>query len=249
MLNFFKKPKLKFVSLIPEVAKQMPIEPANKISFKWAKAMIDSMKESKAQTPPGTAFRHVARCPGIALVSRTGWVQRNYQDIYIKTDGSGGFSWKTPLDQSTLINDHEFKFPYVGHHSGNMTEPFGILKPHTMPTVVKIQSPWVVSVPKGYYLLCMPIPYSDDNRFTASVGLIDGDAGINFLNVQLFWHVLNGEEVIPAGTPLAHYFLIKKEKVDAEVSAVDSSTLDELRLRRLVLDSQFIQSYSKLKGL
>ena len=117
-----------------------------------------------------------------------------------------------------------------------------------MATMIKINSPWVVTVPKGYYLLCMPIPYSDDNRFTASMGLIDGDAGINFLNVQMFWHCLDSEEVIPAGTPLAQYFLIKKEDINVEVAPYTKDTLRGLRNRRLLLDSQFSRKYNSLKN-
>lgn len=247
-MNFFRKPKLKFECLIPEVAEQMPIIPARKISFRWAKDMIENMKNTQHLWSANVQHTHVAKCPGIALVSRQGWIQRSYQDIYIKTNGTNNFTWNTPLDQSTITVDHEWKYPYINYHPGTDTEPYGILKPNTMATMVKIDSPWVVTVPKGYYLLCMPIPYQDDNRFTASAGLIDGDAGINFLNVQLFWHCLDSEEVIPAGTPLAQYFLIKKEKVDVEIGSYNNQTLKNLRSRRLKLDSLYNRKYQSLKS-
>ncbi len=243
----FKKPKLKFECLLPEVAEQMPIVPAGKIQYQWAKKMIKNMREESIKCPMNAQHTHIAKCPGIALVARQGWVQKSYQDIYIKTDANGGFEWNTPLDQTQLTVDHEWNFPYITYHPSTDTEPYGILKPNTMSTVIKINSPWVVTVPKGYYLLCMPIPYHDDNRFTASIGLIDGDAGINFLNVQLFWHVSNSEEVIPAGTPLAQYYLIKKENIDTEIGPYTSSTLKGLRKRRLSLDSMFNRKYINLK--
>lgn len=254
MISFIKKlfknnsqPSLRFVCLIPEIAKQMPIEPAKKANFNWSKKMAASLKQARDEIDKGQMVRHVARCPGISLVSNVGWIQKTYQDIYIKTDGTGGFEWRTPIDQSSLITQHEFKFPYVGHHSPNNTEPFGILKPNTLPTIIKIQSPWIVYVPKGYYLMCMPIPYHDDNRFTSTFGLIDGDAGVNFLNVQLFWHCLNSEEVIPAGTPVAQYFLIKKEITDVQISSFTEPNLEDLRYRRILLESEFFQSYPKLR--
>ncbi len=224
----------------------MPIEPATKTNYKWAKDMINSFKAIKEEAGIGRKFTHVAKCPGIALVSRQGWIQRNYQDIYIKTDSNGGIEWRTPLDQSTLVQ-HDFNYPYVALHSRQDMEPYNLIKPSTYHSVIKIQSPWFVKVPKGYYLLCTPIPYNDDNRFTSSMGLIDGDAGINFLNVQLFWHVSAGEEVIKAGTPLAQYFLIKKEKVETEVREYTEDDLKDLRYRRVVLETHFLQSYSHLK--
>ena len=246
-MDFFKKPKLKFECLIPEVAEQMPIVSASKVQYQWAKKMVENMREDKSQCPMNFQYTHIARCPGISLVARQGWIQRSYQDIYIKTDGNGNFNWNTPLDQTTLTSEHRWTYPYVTYHPGIDTEPYGILKPSTMAAVIKINSPWVVTVPKGYYLLCMPIPYHDDNRFTASIGLIDGDAGINFLNVQLFWHCLNSEEVIPAGTPLAQYYLIKKENVNVEIGSYTENTLKGLRKRRMMLDSRYNRKYVDLK--
>lgn len=248
MINtFFKKtPVLEFSCLIPEIAKSMPIEEASKISFRWARLMVESFKNIKDQVGIGKKFIHIAKCPGIALVSRQGWIQKNYQDIYIKTDGVGGIEWRTPLDQTTLVQ-HEFSYPYVSFHSDQDMEPYNLIKSGTVQNVIKIQSPWIVKVPKGYYLLCTPIPYNDDPRFTASMGIIDGDAGINFLNVQLFWHVTAGEEVIKAGTPLAQYFLIKKEKSETNVREYNEQDLKELRYRRLTVEKSFLQGYSNLK--
>lgn len=246
MIFFNKKPKLEFVCLIPEVAKSMPIEPASKSNFHWSRKMIESFKEIKEKIGIGNKLTHVAKCPGISLISNQGWIQRNYQDIYIKTDSAGGISWKTPLDQTNLTN-HDFNYPYVSFHSRQDMEPYNLLKPSTFHSVIKIQSPWVVKVPKGYYLLCSTIPYNDDNRFTASMGIIDGDAGINFLNIQLFWHILEGEEIIKAGTPLAQYFLIKKEKTETVSRSYNDTDLSDLRYRRLILETQFLQNYSHLK--
>ena len=226
----------------------MPIEPASKVSYNWAKEMINSFKNIKEQAGPGVKFTHTAKCPGIALIARQGWVQKTYQDIFIKTDRSGNIEWRTPLDQSKLMV-HDFSYPYVNLHSRQDLEPYGLIKPDTFPIVIKIQSPWTVKVPAGYFLLCSPIPYNDDSRFTATMGLIDGDAGINFLNAQLFWHVQEGQEVIPAGTPIAQYFLIKKEKIDVEIRGYTDEDLNDLRLRQVVVESSFLQSYSKLKFL
>lgn len=243
-----KQPEIKFVCLIPEVAKAMPIVPASKIHYKWAKKAADDFKQQRDSAGVAGSVRHIARCPGIAKVAKVGWVQRSWQDISIQTDGTGGFGWGTPINQSTMTVGHEFKWDYVSHHSADSIEPFGLIKNGTLPTIVKIQSPWIVYIPKGYYLMCIPIPYSDDPRFTSTIGLLDGDHGPIFLNAQLYWHCLDSQEVIPAGTPLAQYYLIKKEEITEVVSAVTESEVEDLRLRRVVVDSQFMPTYSKLKS-
>jgi hypothetical protein len=91
-------------------------------------------------------------------------------------------------------------------------------------TLIKIQTPWFVTVPKGYSLLCLPVPYNDDIRFTASTGVLKG---CNDVNAQLFWHVKKGKEVVKKGTLLAQYILIKDEEVDYTVSVANDSDLKE----------------------
>ena len=92
---------------------------------------------------------------------------------------------------------------------------FSSLEKIQLETVIKIQTPWFVEVPKGYSLLLMPLPYSDDKRFTAAMGLLRGNQP---LNVQVFWHCLNSEEIIPAGTPLNQMILIKDQSVGYEIN-------------------------------
>jgi hypothetical protein len=249
LLHYFtvnSQPELKFVCLIPEVSETMPIVTATKTKYDWFRTATDAFKQQK-ETSNGKYLRHIARCPGIISASKTGWIQRSYQDISIDTDGSGaGFNWGTPMDQSNMPTGHEWNYHYVSHHDEAMLSAHN-LKPHTLRTTIKIQSPWVVYIPAGYQLLCIPIPYPDDNRFTAAIGILDGDQGPNFLNVQIFWHKLTGTEIIPAGTPLAQYFLIKKQDIKTIIDVVNQQTLKDLRLRRVTLESQFLPSYSKLK--
>ena len=105
----------------------------------------------------------------------------------------------------------------------------------------------MVYIPKGYFLLSMPIPYPDNKDFTASIGLLDPDFGPNFLNVQVFWHNLNGVTKIPAGTPLCQYILIKKNNIEASVRAYNDDDIDNLRLRAATIDNQWLSNATKLK--
>ena len=140
---------------------------------------------------------------------------------------------------------HIWKWDYLSHHAESI---FGQTdRRNTLDTVIKVQSPWIVYVPKGYYLLCMPCPYPDNHSFTAATGFIDGDEGPNFLNVQLYWHELDGITKIPAGTPLAQYMLVKKDKIDGDVRSVTDKDIKNLRLRSTILDNRFIVDYKPLK--
>ena len=248
MFSFFKKkPKVEFVALLPEVNQIMPIIPASKMKFDWIKPAMEDwtkLKEKHEQLP--TKLTHIARCPGIHKIMREGWILRSWCDFTIKTDGDGkSFQWATPVSQQTVDADHIWKWDYLSHHAESI---FGqVDKRNTLDTVIKVQSPWIVYIPKGYYLMSMPIPYPDNHSFTAATGLIDGDEGPNFLNVQLYWHELNNVTKIPAGTPLAQYMLVKKDKIDAEIRDVTDKDIKNLRLRSTILDNRFIVDYKPLK--
>lgn len=248
MFNFLRKPKLEFVSLLPEVAQLMPIEPSKNVSYKWVKeALSDYKKITNTEEPITNKLTHISRCPGINQINKTGWVQRSWQDIAIETNGDGSsFNWATPIDQSKVDADHTWTWPYVNQHPEDLYAKFNN-DPKSLKTIIKIQSPWMVYIPKGYFLLSMPIPYPDNKDFTASIGLLDPDFGPNFLNVQVFWHNLNGVTKIPAGTPLCQYILIKKNNIEASVRAYNDDDIDNLRLRAATIDNQWLSNATKLK--
>ena len=249
MFNIFKKkPKLEFVSLLPEVTQLMPIEPTTNVKFDWVKKAVQDYKDIRQQSKNITQrFSHITRCPGINQIQKTGWIQKSWQDIAIKTNGDGkSFSWTTPIDQSRVDADHTWTWPYVNQHPEELYATFNP-DPNSLKTIIKIQSPWVAYIPKGYYLMSMPIPYPDNKDFTASIGFLDPDFGPNFLNVQIFWHSLNDEIIIPAGTPLCQYILVKKHDIKAIVREYNQNDIDNLRLRAATIDNKWITNASKLK--
>ena len=54
MFNFFRKkePLLEFVSLLPEVAQLMPIEPTKDVKFNWVKEAIKDYKQIREEDDP-----------------------------------------------------------------------------------------------------------------------------------------------------------------------------------------------------
>jgi hypothetical protein len=203
---------IEFNSFIPELVHSMPIEKSKINDFDWYKIMLKDYKSDSLRS-------HTAKCPGILSVCSTGWIQRCYQDIVITTNGDmKSFTWRSEIDQKSLTHG-EIMQDYVSYHSSSQLFDFNQFKKDTLQTIIKIQSPWTVTVPKGYSLLYMPVPYNDSNEFTAAHGIVKD---FNFLNVQLFWHCLNGEVLIKKGTPLQQYILVKDEQMDHVVNEVDS---------------------------
>ena len=251
MFNFLKKnPKIEFVSLIPSVAQIMPIIPAAEVKRSWLKKAAEDYKKLRQMKPVlNEKEASITRCPGIAKINREGWVQRTWQDIYIKTNGDGvSFSGNTAIDQQTYYNDHNLLEPkYVSYHHESQYGVYNQSK-NTLRTVIKIASPWIVYIPKGYYLISMPIPFSDRNEFTAATGILDCDDGPNVINVQLFWHVLDGEVHIPAGTPIAQYILVKKEKKNFINRESNKDDIYNMNLRANAISNRFVGFYNSLKG-
>jgi predicted nucleotidyltransferase len=126
---------------------------------------------------------------------------------------------RSEVDQKKILG-----YDYIHYHTFHQLKKFKDFRKDTLHTLIKIQTPWFVTVPKGYSLLCLPVPYNDDIRFTASTGVLKG---CNDVNAQLFWHVKKGREVVKKGTLLAQYILIKDEEVDYTVSVANELDLKE----------------------
>ena len=200
-----------FNCLLPHVAEKMPIIPAHQVDFEW----VAKAKEIYATEQPP---KEVTKCPGIFSLLSTGWIHRTYMDITVETNGDySTFNTWTEEDQFRATPAGNFLGEYVSFH-GDHQFKFKDFPANTMRTLLKIQSPWFVDIPKGYSLLMMPIPYHDDVRFTPALGLLKGK---NFLNVQMYWHCLKGKQFIKAGTPISQMVLIKDTSTAHTINVVD----------------------------
>ena len=95
----------------------------------------------------------------------------------------------------------------------------------------------------------MPIPYLNNKHFTAAHGILDSDFGPAKLNVLLFWHTLNDKVMIPAGTPLCQYILVKKEKVNTIIRSFNKKDIHNMTLKHYIMDSKFISNAKSLKNI
>lgn len=242
MFNLFKKkPTIEFVNEIPGVATLMPMIEAKEYKHQWvARAQQHFAEIRKDPHWRNNKMLHTARCPGIFSLQRHGWILRTWQDIVITTNGDGNsFTWRSASihggDAVTYHNELQYR-DYMDHW------PL-----HTLPLVLKINTGWRCNVPKGYFLMEMPVAHADENRFTTISGYFNQDAGPASLNVQLLWHVMNGEELIKAGTPIAQYVLVPKEQLNMVCREVEEE--DKIWLSTLYDTSKFVKNYSEVRKI
>lgn len=196
---------LKFHCLLPDVLNEMPIIRASEYTFDW----INRYRKFAEDNNPNPS---TLRCPSIAEIMGRGWVNRAHQDFTIETNGDTHTFY-----YDANLKDVEYNDSYISAHGGMQMADFRNMPKSTLNTIVKVNTPWVVSIPDGYALLTMPIPYGDENSFTAAIGTL---RGIQPLNVQLYWHCLDGRVTIKKGTPLQQMILVKDEKVDYSIESV-----------------------------
>jgi hypothetical protein len=221
---------LEFFCFDPEIANTMPIIPTSELKYDW----IEKAKEHYKNFPDRF---ETSKCPGIISVMNRGWVQRAYQDICIETNGNPKDFIGSVKEKQIEKRGGKYMSGYISNHSHEQLWSFKKNWPkETLHCMLKIQSPWIVKVPKGYSLLTLPIPYAEDVRFTAATGFFKGT---QYLSVQIFWHCLNSIEVIKAGTPLNQMILVKDEKVDMEQKVMYD--VDEF------MKEEFPEIYSKVK--
>lgn len=236
-----KTPKVEFVNETPGVAELMPLTPAKEYRHPWVERAVRDF--AKVREDPNWNHRkllHTARCPGIFSLQRHGWIVRTWQDVVITTkkEDNVNFSWLCARNQE-----------YVSHHFPHQMADFWENWPEdTLRSVIKINTGWRCVVPEGYYLYEMPLPLYEEQRFTTIPGYFSREAGPAAMNVQLLWHVMDGETLIKAGTPIAQYILVPKEQPEMLCRDADERK-DKLLLSRLYDESKFVKNYNEIKKL
>lgn len=235
--NLFKsKPKVQFFTLDSAVQELQPIIKASDYKPKWwSKAQNQLIEDIKKSHP----FKSTAKCPGIFNLIRHGWILKTWQDIVIKTNGDKQtFEWQSP---TTKIS-HGISFN-TKEQLSDFYNDWG----NALSCVIKIETPWRVIVPKGYYLHEGPVPYADETYFTTLPGFYSQEYGVAQINVQLKWFALNDEILIPAGTPIAHYMLVPQQHYPMEsmVATKEQKKLNELT--NIEIDRRFISDKAQSK--
>ena len=199
---FNKPPYVRFYSLDSGALTLFPI--ANSSSLKRG-FMIENQSGDNSKTLSSK------NCPGIRKIVSSGWIVPAPADFKIQTNGDGfTVHWTEPFRFSKVTPNMD---SYVATHAKSQSEPLIDDANTTLKTVVKIETPWRVEASDDVLLLIMPVTYNNENRFTAANGVFDPKYG-HVLNIQLFWKVLEGHELIRAGTPLCQIIPISRKALN-----------------------------------
>lgn len=200
-MNIFKpKSWIRFYSLEPAVPDLYPIISAHSLKRPWQESEV---KKSKC---PISGLMSSSNCPGITNISNAGYIMTAPADFIITTSGDGlTFQWEVPY-----LFTRGGMSGYITKHDHNQTKPLLDNPDNTLKEIVKVETPWRIKSSDDLVLLQIPVSYNNEKRFTAATGIIDPKYA-HVLNVQLFWHVLEGETFIKAGTPLVQYIPMSRK--------------------------------------
>jgi hypothetical protein len=202
---------IEFFSSIEGVAESTPILEAKHFQQSWFSESRNDYIKSLNEADGGT-IAHVYRCPGIFELYKNGFFLTAWCDIKIETNGDPNyFKWTLPNITLAELMEKAEDAPIVQDHSFNGVAKHIPIPPNTLRSIIKINTPWHIVAPKGLKFMMLPIPYSDEFTFTQSTGILDPSIS-DGINLQLYWHKLNGSHMIKAGTPLAYLIPITEKK-------------------------------------
>ena len=210
--------KIEFYSKVAGLPDMFPIVAAKDALPKWAKAARDSYVKKKEQT--AGRINHIYQCPGIFDLFNHGYVIPMWHDVVITTNGNpDAFTWTIP---STDLTEFDQETSIIENQTNGLGSVLPI-KPWSLNTLIKVNTPWHVVAPRGVKFLVIPIAYPDSFEFESSIGILDPGYS-NEINIQLYYNVHKGDVLIKAGTPLAHIIPLSEqnfELVCREINSID----------------------------
>lgn len=229
---FWKKPKITFNCKLPEVMERYPILPARSVRYNWLRQSAIEYKKQQAELGTRQHVTGTVRCDGLQNIMQRGWILTSWFDLTILTGtDSDKFEYSIPSTIGEYLKHTKWSHKLVHWFSESESAVKIPLPKNSLQTLIKIASPWTVSIPKGQALLIMPIPYPDQPEFTATSGILE--AG-NFYDLSTIMqiHKRPGELFIPAGTPLCQMIAIDHEDRDVvQQIQSESNWREELKSR------------------
>jgi hypothetical protein len=214
-----KKPFVRFVNLIPGVEIAHPVIKSNEHMFDWIRTAALEYKEKLNNSDFTKQIGSTSRCPGIHGIFKSGFIVTAPIDFTITTDETspGNFEWSCPTRPTVDGQD------YISGHSPSQLSAYLPFREDTLASVVKVNTFWKVTSSADIVMIQIPIPYPDHNLFTAATGVVDCCENYHEVNVQIFWHKLNGTHHVKAGTPLCQLIPVPRDFiVDLRVERMTS---------------------------
>lgn len=246
MFSFFKKHRswVRFYSLDQNVSTIHPVIQNTLVERDWNN--LGNIERNR----PEQGKQTVLNCPAIKQITRIGYVLCAPADFIIKTGSDPtDISWETPF----VFKRHSDKYTfggtdyYISWHSPAQTEPIIPREcPHSNKqyhhSAVKVETPWRVKASDDIVLLQIPVTYNNEERFSAAIGIVD-PRYMHAVSVQLLWHVINGETLVKAGTPLVQFVPVSRSLLENKnVEFIVDSATD---IEREVEDAYVFSNHSR----
>ena len=226
-----KKPRARFFSLVHGVHTLHPITKAADLDREWRAEERKDFQERLGICPLSKMIEgihnhpnSIGRCPAINQIMRTGYIVHAPADFKVHTNGDGHTILFTQTGFSPPGSD------YVVLHDENVSKWLLVsTKDNTIDQVVKVNTTWRVQADDDIVFLQQKVPFVNETRFSAIPGILDPRSAYE-VNVQLWWHVLEGDECIKAGTPLCMYVPISRKLLEELQVDIDTATPNDYRL-------------------
>jgi len=154
----------------------------------------------------------VKRCPPFIDAMTAGFLIPLVCDVTVKA-GEFTWDWDPPTD-----GDVNFPRSPIGIHDAGQVAGTPLFEPDRF--LVKFHNLWTIEAPAGYSLLFTHPANRFDLPFTTLTGLVDCDRfHETFIHFPAHWHDTDFEGVLPAGSPVAQCYPIKRERWEARTAA------------------------------
>lgn len=152
-----------------------------------------------------------------------GYIVRSWFDLTIKPLGDGLFECHIPQGIFSYLKERNFDKRLISWFSADDPAHSIPLAANQVQSLIKITLPWSVSIPNGWELIAIPIPYPDMTEFTAVHGTLKAGEFYN-INAIIKINQVDKEFTIFAGTPLFQLIPIKTSLAQIEILDYTEST-------------------------
>lgn len=217
---FFKKNKIKFYNHIPGIAEIYPIIEAKELKRPWIEKNGEDLANlsKNIKKCPVSKIREImslsafiSRCPGIRQFINRGYILQNPIDFYVETYGD-----RSRIEIASMNPPNKGNKFKVDTHPEPQMEPYSALPLNSCKKVIKVSTGWECLPPKDYLFILNSVFYNNESRFTVPSGILDPLISTQ-LNIFLFWNVLEGRELVKAGTPLAQIIPIPRKFIEPKI--------------------------------
>tara|TARA_R100000742_G_C4270142_1_gene88798 strand:+ start:761 stop:1477 length:717 start_codon:yes stop_codon:yes gene_type:complete len=231
--------KIKFVTVSDVLfyEEELLPQPISNFIPEWFKDIKNYSNDSKHNIT--SKVKTVKTCPSFVDIFQQGYVIPAPVDYVFKVNTKEDWSWEIPLafeKENKMIDvDIHDDIQMVDH----------LPKNSKIKKVFKLNLPLRVITPKGYSCTQLPMPYTYNDKWELSYGVLKTDV-IHEINLQI--NILTNEEVlIKQGTPLGVYIPFKREEYNLEITRLqdDHEASKMINKSLLKLHGRFPSQYFK----